>query len=123
VCKNLPNVADTGNCGGQRCCQDDGRGNLGRRRFGSARWIRTAVDSDGFFSRGAPTGQLIVIIGSGQANRACRGDVGLCGALAPPVATLLPVGAAGATWGECGAVVVIFTPFQLPCGAKLEPAA
>ena len=44
--------------------------------------------------------QLFVNIGSDQANRTCRGDVGLCGA---PVGTLLAVGAAGVTWGECGA--------------------
>ena len=42
--KDLRNVTDTGKGDGERCCQDNGRLNLGRGRFGSTRWIRPAVD-------------------------------------------------------------------------------
>src|ERR1017187_8738769 len=41
--ENLRNVADTGNGGGRRCCQDNWRAKLVRGRFGSPAWIRTTV--------------------------------------------------------------------------------
>ncbi len=44
VRKNLRNVADTSNGGGWRCCQDNGRGKLGRGQRGSPAWIRTTIN-------------------------------------------------------------------------------
>ena len=46
VCKNVRNVADTGNRGGRRCCQVNRRGNLVRGRYGSpegrfSNWLST----------------------------------------------------------------------------------
>ena len=49
--KNVQNVADTGNGGGHRCCQDNGRGNLVRGRYGSPYWIRTVLNNSGDKSR------------------------------------------------------------------------
>jgi len=66
---------------------------------------------------------LFVIIGSGQANRAWPRTFGFVARPWAPVATLLAVGTAGATWGECGAAVVAFAAFRLPPGGKLAPAA
>jgi hypothetical protein len=43
ACKNLRNVADTGEPGCQRCRQDNGRGNFVRGRYGSPAWIRTTI--------------------------------------------------------------------------------
>ena len=52
--ENLRNVADTGDGGGHRCCQDNGPGNLARGRYGSAGRVQSAVDGDGLFSRERP---------------------------------------------------------------------
>src|ERR1017187_5702150 len=47
ACKNVRNVADTGAADHRRCCQDEGRGNLVRGRFGSPYWIRTVLNNSG----------------------------------------------------------------------------